>query len=140
MSKYVELAQSLYLTEGEDRKFPYYLSGYQSIIEHFGTVAVQVEDSDYQGDSRILYADTGKGFGYLNFGWGSCSGCDALQACESWEDVGELIKQLEAQVQWKSKAEMLTFFKEHDWEGDYCYHADEQKKFIEQAIAYLESV
>lgn len=120
--KYIEVAKQLYPLDNIDkedgREFPLYMSSYQPIINHFGTVAVQVDDDDYQGDSRILYADTGKGFGYLNFGWGSCSGCDSLEACSSYADLAELINRLNSSIKWESKAGMLKFFKEHDWEGD----------------------
>lgn len=66
-------------------------SGYQLIIEEFGNILVQVDDQDYQGDSRILYENNGQ-YGYLKFGWGSCSGCDALQGCDSVLELDELIE------------------------------------------------
>ena len=59
---------------------------YQPMLNAFGKVAIQVDDDAYQGDSRLLYDENGK-IGVLIFGWGSCSGCDALQACGSLEVV-----------------------------------------------------
>lgn len=142
MTDYVELAKALFPMEQSDpdygRELPWGVD-YQPIINHFGTIAVQVDDSDYQGDTRVLYADTGKGFGYLNFGWGSCSGCDALEACNSYTEAADLIRDLESSIKWASKEEMLTFFKTHDWEGDYSWHAEEQKQFVDQTIAFLEA-
>lgn len=37
------------------------------------------DDHDYQGDSHALLEHGGE-FGFLTFGWGSCSGCDAMEA------------------------------------------------------------
>lgn len=60
-----------------------YFWDYKPIVNSFGKIIIQVNDGDYQEDSYILLEDDGR-YGYLSFGWGSCSGCDALQAC-SWK-------------------------------------------------------
>lgn len=97
------------------------ITDYNPIVKSFGDVAVQVDDRGYQGDSRILYDNAGK-IGYLQFGWGSCSGCDALQACETYEAVDGLIEELRGQIRWFDDAQTaLDFFKTHDWGGDYSY-------------------
>ena len=98
-----------------------------------------MDDDAYLGDARILYADTGSGLGYLTFGWGSCSVCDALQDCSTYSDLAELIQQLATSIKWCSRKEMLKFFKEHDWEGDFGWHKDEQKRFVKEVIEYLET-
>ena len=33
---------------------------YQPMVEAFGNVVVQVDDDDYQGDTRVLYNNNGK--------------------------------------------------------------------------------
>ena len=110
---------------------------YHPITNAFGMVVVQVDDNDYQGDSRILYDNNGK-IGYLNFGWGSCSGCDALQACNSIDEVQELADELEDSIMWFDNAvQALNYFENHDWEGDYSWHEKEQHEFIEKCIKYL---
>jgi len=110
---------------------------YQPIIDSMGEVVIQQDDNDYQGDTRVIYKD-GNQIGWLQFGWGSCSGCDALQACNSYEEVNDLINGLTNQIRWfDSQAEALKFFLEHDWEGDYSWHAEEQKKFVSDCVAYL---
>ena len=53
-------------------------SDYQPIINHIGKVLVQEDDEDYQGDTFVLLEKDSK-YGFLNIGWGSCSGCDAVQ-------------------------------------------------------------
>lgn len=102
-------------------------------------ILVQVDDKDYQGDSRVLFK-SGNNYGHLQFGWGSCSGCDALQACNSHEDVDKLIQSLFKSIKWfDSKSDCLTWFKTHDWQGDYSWHAEEQQDYINKVIHYLEN-
>jgi hypothetical protein len=113
------------------------IDDYQPIINAIGTVALQVDDDSYHGDSRILY-DDGSKIGYLQFGWGSCSGCDALKACRNIDKAQELINKLEQDTKWfESKEVALNYFKTHDWEGDYSWYYDKQKVFIQKAIEYL---
>ena len=115
------------------------VSGYEAMIEEFGKVLVQVDDHDYQGDTRVLYENNGQ-YGYLIFGWGSCSGCDALQACESVEELDKLIQEICEKITWfDSKQEAIDFFEKHDWEGDYD-RGTEQKEFVEKSIKLLKSI
>lgn len=112
---------------------------YQPILDSFGKIVLQVNDDDYQGDSRVLYKRNGK-YGLLIFGWGSCSGCDALQACDSPEEVMSLANELRDQIRWLPKDEMLNYFKTHDWKGDFSWSQDETKDFVEKAIGLLGEV
>ena len=130
-------ARELYPEHFEDEDGWLCIGSYQPIIDDIGTVIIQVDDEDYQGDTRVFY----EGYGYLQFGWGSCSGCDMLQACETEEEVNDVIREIEGGVQWFLNAdEALTYFKTHDWEGDYSWHQDEQKEFIRKVIEYLENI
>ena len=112
-------------------------SNYQPMLDSFGKIIVQVDDHDYQGDSRVLYNENGK-IGFLLFGWGSCSGCDALQACETLDDVQALCNHLQDSIQWfDNKEQALNWFKTHDWEGDFSWHEEETKEFVKKVIEYL---
>lgn len=111
---------------------------YTPLLQAFGGVLLRVDDHDYQGDSRLLYAPLAGRYGLLIFGWGSCSGCDALQGCNSHQDLQDLADHLESQILWKTRTEMIAYFKEHDWEGDYSCHAPETQRFIRLALALLE--
>src|SRR5262249_9459299 len=74
------------------------VSCYEPMIAAFGRFIVGADDADYQGDSYRLIADgdePGQRYGMLIFGWGSCSGCDALQACSSVQEVQELMDRLQ---------------------------------------------
>lgn len=115
----------------------YWRGGYQPIIEHFGRVLFQVEEDNYSGDSLVLLGDDGEGYGYLQFGWGSCSGCDSLQACATYQQIGELIEDLRSRVQRMSREAVVRFLKEHDWEGDYT-DKDLAARFVAGSLDALE--
>ena len=110
--------------------------GYSEIISKIGTVLVESWDNDYQGDTFALIEKDGR-YGYLCFGWGSCSGCDALQACDSIEGLQDLCNGLESSVQWfDSKEAIRKWIEERDWEGQFEWHTG-AKEFVPKALATL---
>ena len=112
-------------------------SDYQPMLEAFGKIAIQVDDNDWQGDSRVLYDEDGK-IGYLMFGWGSCCGCDALQRCDTLDEVQELCNSLQNDIKWfDNKQQALEWFETHDWEGDFSWHDDNTRKFVKKCMKYL---
>lgn len=113
---------------------------YGPLLESFGyEILLRVDDHDYQGDSRVIFKD-GNDYGLLIFGWGSCSGCDALQACDSYEEIDELRREMHSYIKWYTATALLDHLKTHDWEGDFCWNARETREFVDQAIRLLESV
>lgn len=72
---------------------------YTPIIQYFGHIIVEIEERGYQGDTFVLLGKDDR-YGLLIFGWGSCSGCDALQACKNYEQIDTLITELENQIFW----------------------------------------
>lgn len=132
MKSYIELY-------GEDADSEYFWgpSNYQPIIDAIGTPVVQVDDQDCQGDTRVLFAD-GDRIGFLIFGWGSCSGCDALQACSNPSEVEELASGMEKDTQWfDSKSDALKFFVERDWDVQWSWGSGETRQFVREALQYL---
>lgn len=128
--------------EGENQSWfnaPY---DYNPLLYSIGNVLLKVDDQDYQGDSRLIYHNPNTGeFGLLIFGWGSCSGCAALQACGSYEDVDKLRTELQQKIQWYPSArELFNYFEIHDWTGDYSWHAEETRHFIEEAKKLLKEL
>ena len=136
----MKTAEELYPDYAEEEKKDgsfYGPSDYTPILENIGDILLRVDDDDYQGDSRVLYAE-GERIGYLQFGWGSCSGCDALQGCDHISEIQALMKNLCDNVHWfANRAEALEWFNTHDWKGDYSWHDAEQQQFIQGAIALL---
>lgn len=111
---------------------------YTPLLDSFGyTTLLQVDDDDFQGDSRLLFQD-GTRCGLLIFGWGSCSGCDALQSCESIKEIEDLRSSLLNSIKWfDTPAECLHYFNTHDWRGDYSWHDKETGKFVADGIRVL---
>jgi hypothetical protein len=115
------------------------ISDYQPILNSFGTIVCQEDEKNWQGDSYVLYYDeVDRRFGYLNFGWGSCSGRDALQACKNFKEVDDLIESLFSGIRWfDTVQECIDFFEGHDWQGDYDWNSEHRKVFLLEAMAYL---
>ena len=133
----MKTAKELYSEYIDENDLRYDICEYQPILDEFGTILIQVDDKDYEGDSRILYLMNEK-YGYLQFGWGSCSGCDSLQACNTMKEINDLIQELHQSIVWfDTKKECLHWFQTHDWKGEYSYRHDEQREFIDAVTAYL---
>ena len=119
----------------EPDNFEWY--GYQPLLSSFGTIAIQIEDHGWQGDSRILYDEDGS-IGFLMFGWGSCSGCDAFYACDTFKEAKKFRDTLCKSIKWfDSKKRALEWFKTHDWEGDYSGRDENTELFVKLCIEYL---
>lgn len=113
---------------------------YLPMLQSFGTIILKVDDEDYQGDSYVLYQDEKK-IGCLVFGWGSCSGCDALQGCETYEQLNALIAELHSAIKWFDDAsQALKYLRGHDWKGDFCGCSDTRVKFVDQGIVLLQAL
>lgn len=122
--------------EEQEKGYIFHICDYQPMIDELGNVLIQIDDNDYSGDSRILYEKDGK-YGFLIFGWGSCSGCDALQSCETMQDVQNIFDSLVHNVKWfNSLEELKKYFKEKDWPLDYSWHLDEGKLFVQQVLDF----
>lgn len=114
---------------------------YLDTIKKYGDILLICPDFDWQGDYRILYWDKTRGdkYGILIFGYGSCSGCDALQGCKTFDDWRELNTQLESSIQWGTSQEILDYLRNHDWEGDYSARSYSCRQFVAFAIALIEA-
>ncbi len=135
-SVYPDLVQE----ENENGHF-YGPGNYDDLVESMGYLTILVvHDSDYQGDSRYLL-QAGEQIGWLQFGWGSCSGCDALQACSSFDEIEKLRAGLHDSITWfPNAAKAKVFFETHDWEGDYSWREEKQKEFVAKAINCLTDI
>ena len=136
-----DLARKLYpgFAKEVDEHKPYATPehGYQPIINHIGSPLIQVDQDDYQGDTWVLYGP--KRWGYLVVGWGSCSGCDALQACSTLEELEKLIHDITESVRWfDSKDDARKFFNDHDWQAEFSSFYADFWTFVNQARAALD--
>ena len=133
--RWIEKAKAAYNPYKSGR---YWISDYQPMLDSFGEIVAQVDEEDYQGDSWVLYRD-GDRFGFLTFGWGSCSGCDSLQACgDNLEEVGELMEQLQGSIIWHGSAsEMAEYFNTKDFTVEFYASSEYFQRFFGEAQAVL---
>lgn len=118
-----------------DKEGYFYHPRYHDLVARLGDIQIETSDSDYQGDSFFLLTKDNK-FGYLSFSWGSCSGCDILQACDSYEDLQSLADRLENQIIWfYSWDEIKDWVNARDWESLIDWHTG-AKKFIKEFREY----
>lgn len=110
---------------------------YDPILRAIGTIAFRVDDNDYQGDSRVLFRGADDRWGLLIFGWGSCSGCDALAGCNSPAEVEALAAQLAHDTRWGTKEEIGAYVCDHDWAGDYGWYSGETRRFVREVAVIL---
>lgn len=102
-------------------------SDYSPIISSIGEVLVEVEAGSYQGDTFVLFKRDDQ-YGLLTLGWGSCSGCDALQACDSFEEVDDLILQIHNQARWFDTAEEVIKYVYSNID-EWSYYEEEWAEF-----------
>jgi hypothetical protein len=119
-------------------KSKYTIRSYSALTGIMGKSIVEHSSDDYQGDTWVLLEDDGGKLGYIKYGWGSCSGCDAMQACDTNEEVMELFTSLYNRVQWfDSRDEAEKYFANHDWEGDYCWSSEHFQKWLTDCCKHL---
>lgn len=114
-----------------------YYWDYQPLLNLLGEIVIQEDEEGYQGDSFILYKKDDQ-YGYLNFGWGSCSGCDALQACTSIEEVHSLAETLNSDIHWGSLDTVIDYINSRS--SDYYCGSSTFKVFKERVndLEYIE--
>ena len=106
------------------------------MLNEFGEILIQVDEEAYQGDSFLLYKNDNK-YGFLAFGWGSCSGCDALQACDTIGEVQELMDRLYNDIIWfDSLQELEDYMCNPNLILEWYYHDDVFKEFREKVLNY----
>jgi hypothetical protein len=108
---------------------------YEGMVDSFGVDVLLVEESnDYQGDSFYLLKDAEGRYGYLSFGWGSCSGCDAFQAaqCEGGNALEELRDELWEDVKWFDSLDSLRGYLDENSKLNWYGHDKFFKVFLEK--------
>ena len=143
----MQVARKAYPLDAYDiqcgRDYPQYTVdclGYKPLLQGLGLIVAQQHDPGYTGDSRVLYHNVCQGFGYLMFGWGSCSGCDALAACSTYDELAELVASLHASIRWMTPEETFDFFTTHDWKAEPCGNSIYVDDFIRKCKSYLNRV
>lgn len=111
---------------------------YEDIVSSFGNVLVEVNEDDYSGSSWVLLKAKDNRFGYLTYSWGSCSGCDALEACDSIEEREELHSELWNSITWnKSLDKLLDIVRAEIKKDESWMQNSEQEDFAKQCESFL---
>jgi hypothetical protein len=110
---------------------------YDELVTSRGASIVTSESDDgYEGDTYYLLAQDGR-YGYLVVGWGSCSGCDALEACVDFGDVRDLRDRLLSEVTWGTAAEVAAHIEARTELTDFYAREPAFKEFKRQAAIAL---
>lgn len=93
--------------------YDWYDGSYDDLVKDFATIEISHTLGYYQGD--IVYVlSGGDRYGFLVVGYGSCPGCDALQACDSVEAVEYLQNTLRDGIKWFDSFSDLKEYVLHD--------------------------
>lgn len=125
---------------------------YEDMVPSWGFEVVKLDVlGSYQGDITVLLAD-GERRGFVMIGYGSCSGCDALEAAspgwgdaEGWGPVVALSDELRASVKWFDSADALAVWltEQVATEGkgsDWYWYDDEVKRTCLRYVERLRGV
>ncbi|MBM3314458.1 hypothetical protein FJY71_01255 [candidate division WOR-3 bacterium] len=114
---------------------------YTPLLESIGhQILVSVDEERYEGDSFLIVKDSAGKYGLLIFGWGSCSGCDALQGTRSYQEIEELRQNLIADIRWFScVAALIAYVSDTSrTELQHYYHSGIWPKFVAAVQAMTE--
>jgi hypothetical protein len=111
--------------------------GYDALLESFELdILVEESDQDYQGDTYTLFRGPNDMYGTLTFGWGSCSGCDSLEACNTKEEVTDLRNHLYEGIQWFTSLDDAKQSVADVPDTEWRWHEVAWRRFREKVAAY----
>lgn len=64
------------------------------------TVLLSSQFGSWQGDYAVVVSNPEGQFAMTVFGYGSCSGCDALEGAETWEDIEVMADSFSSNLTW----------------------------------------
>lgn len=111
---------------------------YQGLVDTFEVeTLLEGEAGDYQGDLFFLLRD-GDRYGFLVFGYGSCSGCDALEGCYgNPKAMEELRDELWESVRWETGEALAEFFTTKDEKLEWWGYGSGYEDFKAEAVKIL---
>ena len=113
---------------------------YSDINKTFGTVLVEIDQDDYQGSSIVAIHNEELGFGFVIYGWGSCSGCDALQDCHNAGDLRDLQMEIFNDFSWfPTLQDMQEHVRLKDWNGTFCAY-ERDLNGVSLSVAFMNAV
>lgn len=111
------------------------LSGYYHYENLIKATGCDIIDSLYMGnyeDDLLMVVSKNYKFGLLVTGYGSCSGCDALQGCVTNTERTELAVELYNKIMWKEPGEIIDYLEDKDWSAEYYGQQKGLSEFIKK--------
>lgn len=105
--------------------------GYDGIIATQGEILKDWIIGDYQGDYVYLVKNNDK-YAFTVVGYGSCSGCDALEACENDEDFNRLKESIINDIVWGTKQDVYDYV--FNQEANRWYFYEEEWAVVRKEI------
>jgi hypothetical protein len=105
------------------------------MVASAGTIIKDWNIGYWQGD-YIYLLKNGDKFGFTVIGYGSCSGCDALEGCGSQEEVDELKKSVVDSILWSTADEIEKYITNEEANRWY-FHEDEWETVQAELIQEL---
>lgn len=98
----------------------FYAPGWEAGFEERGMNIVAWETfGDWQGDYAVVFKANDNLFAFDVIGYGSCSGCDSMEACETEKEYKELISGVVNRLQWLSADQTIdrinNEFDDNNW-------------------------
>lgn len=121
---------------------------YGKMVEEWGYKKLLMKDiGSYEGDWLVLVQDGGM-FGFVSFGYGSCSGCDELESISYAADKEKAAKEyrefregLRTKIIWKSKQNMIDWLKDRDvQETKFYWYESEAVEVLGEMVQVLEAL
>ena len=106
--------------ESKPKPFDVYdMPGYREMLEKEEVEILAWETfGDYQGDYAVIVKKDGM-LGFVVIGYGSCSGCDALEGCDTQEEYDSLMSSTLNSISWGGadfiRAKIANLFDDNNW-------------------------
>lgn len=106
------------------------ISDYSKLDELIGVSIWTHTDDDYQGETNTIFQsrEDPNLYAHHSYSWGSCSGCDPLQAIDSWQALLEYSNE-HIKVEWTTLAEIRAKCAK-ELQDRYCHNEEQLRKVI----------
>lgn len=108
---------------------------YDEIIATQGEIIKDWVIGDYQGDYVYLLKNEDR-YAFTVVGYGSCSGCDALQSCENDEHFNSLKDDIVRGIVWGTKQDVYDYINNQEANRWY-FHEDEWEDMRKEIMEIL---
>lgn len=117
---------------------------YNAMVKGWGFQVVMMEPfGSYQGDYAVLLKDRDRydRYGWVTIGYGSCSGCDTMEALDADNDEDgykEFSDRTREAIKWDSAQGLITWLSDTIiQEGKYSWYEDGYREFVQIVIDWL---